>query len=80
MRSTSLAQQPLLLPKLQELPIAVIVGEKDKKFRQLYQECGIDTYLIADAGHNTHKEQPQRFITTLTQIIQDGLDSSLQSS
>lgn len=79
MRASSLAKQPYLMPRLEGLPMAFVVGEKDTKFRHLYREFGLKYHLVEDAGHNAHKEQSQKFITVLTQILSDELDSSLKT-
>lgn len=80
MQASSLAKQPYLMPRLEGLPIAFVVGERDTKFRHLYREFGLKYHVVKDAGHNAHKEQSHNFITVLTQILRDGLDSSLTAS
>ncbi|KDO14732.1 2-succinyl-6-hydroxy-2,4-cyclohexadiene-1-carboxylate synthase [Vibrio metoecus] len=69
--ATSLAKQPYLLPALQALtlPIHYVCGEKDNKFQQLAQHCGLSYSQVANAGHNVHHEQPQAFAKIVQAMI-----------
>ncbi|PAR36724.1 2-succinyl-6-hydroxy-2,4-cyclohexadiene-1-carboxylate synthase [Vibrio metoecus] len=69
--ATSLAKQPYLLLALQALtlPIHYVCGEKDSKFQQLAQHCGLSYSQVANAGHNVHHEQPQAFAKIVQAMI-----------
>lgn len=69
--ATSLARQAHLLPELTEakVPVRYIVGARDSKFCQLYQQAGVRFYTVADAGHNAHKEQPELYAEKLAQLL-----------
>jgi 2-succinyl-6-hydroxy-2,4-cyclohexadiene-1-carboxylate synthase len=75
MRATSLAKQPNLLHELQShpTPTVLVVGENDTKFRLLYEDKGIPTLIVPNAGHNTHKDNPKfmalALVNTLTAVI-----------
>lgn len=71
--STSLAKQPNFAPLMssQHLPIAYIVGEQDKKFRQLAKQSQLSYQIIPQAGHNSHLENPTAFAQVLQSIYVD---------
>jgi 2-succinyl-6-hydroxy-2,4-cyclohexadiene-1-carboxylate synthase len=76
MRHTSLAKQDNLLPAFlakQPQIIELIVGELDQKFTQIYQQCGLPTHIIADAGHNSHIEQPEKFAKAISNICSNAI-------
>ncbi|MFH0261984.1 2-succinyl-6-hydroxy-2,4-cyclohexadiene-1-carboxylate synthase [Vibrio barjaei] len=74
--TTSLARQPNLLPKIQQLRFGngnrplYIVGERDTKFTALAQDSNLDFKVIAGAGHNVHKEQPKAFASVLLSYLE----------
>lgn len=74
--TTSLAHQPNLLPKIQQLRFSngnrplYIVGERDTKFTALAQDSNLDFKVIAGAGHNVHKEQPKAFASVLLSYLE----------
>lgn len=69
--ATSLAKQPYLLEELksQSVPVLYLCGSKDSKFSRLASESGLQTLTIDDAGHNAHKEQPERFAQCIHNFI-----------
>ncbi|MCE7566211.1 2-succinyl-6-hydroxy-2,4-cyclohexadiene-1-carboxylate synthase [Aliivibrio fischeri] len=72
LRSTSLAKQPYLLDALHRstIPILYICGEADKKFQHLAEQSQLTYQIIAQAGHNAHVEQPERFTHVLNTFLQ----------
>lgn len=65
-------QQPNLWPALPYLtvPTTLIVGELDPKFQQISQQMQdllpqSQRFVVADAGHNVHLEQPEAYQTIL---------------
>ncbi len=71
LRATSLAKQPDFRPKVRSnlLPFFYFFGEKDQKFRQIAEDSGLPLTLIANAGHNAHKENPPAFAAELTAVL-----------
>lgn len=71
MLATSLGKQEYLLPRLKDAvwPIHFLVGEKDHKFNHLYTSSGVQFCVILGAGHNAHKEQPEKYVNKLTQLL-----------
>ncbi|CAM3132326.1 2-succinyl-6-hydroxy-2,4-cyclohexadiene-1-carboxylate synthase [Vibrio rarus] len=71
MSATSLARQAYLLPALKRSPQTMyyLVGELDAKFLQLYRVSKITFEVVSGAGHNAHKEQPQKYAQKLTQLL-----------
>ncbi|SJL83436.1 2-succinyl-6-hydroxy-2,4-cyclohexadiene-1-carboxylate synthase [Vibrio palustris] len=69
--ATSLATQADMLPVLQRspLPIHYVCGEKDTKFQSLASEYALPTSVLANAGHNVHKEQPQAFAALVEEWV-----------
>ncbi|MCP3697736.1 MAG: 2-succinyl-6-hydroxy-2,4-cyclohexadiene-1-carboxylate synthase [Aliivibrio sp.] len=72
LRSTSLAKQPHLLEALHRstIPMLYICGEADKKFQHLAEQSQLTYQIIAQAGHNAHVEQPERFTHVLNTFLQ----------
>lgn len=58
----SLGKQPVFNPK----NACIVVGEKDRKYRELYP----DAIVVPNAGHMVHYEQP----ALVAEIIKDRLD------
>jgi 2-succinyl-6-hydroxy-2,4-cyclohexadiene-1-carboxylate synthase len=79
--STSLANQPYLLPALQQLslPVLYVCGANDDKFRQLAEQSGLTYSQIESAGHNVHQEQPSAFAKTIQRFI-DSLHKEVRSN
>ncbi|OBT16060.1 2-succinyl-6-hydroxy-2,4-cyclohexadiene-1-carboxylate synthase [Vibrio sp. UCD-FRSSP16_10] len=71
MSATSLAKQAYLLENLQhsQQQVHYIVGEYDQKFSLLYERNQVSFEVIEKAGHNTHKEQPEKYAKKLTQLL-----------
>lgn len=72
LRSTSLAKQPYLLDALHRstIPMLYICGEADNKFQHLAEQSQLTYQIIAQAGHNAHVEQPERFTHVLNTFLQ----------
>lgn len=72
LRSTSLAKQPYLLEALHRstIPMLYICGEADNKFQHLAEQSQLTYQIIAQAGHNAHVEQPERFTHVLNTFLQ----------
>lgn len=70
--ATSLAKQPYLLDKLQQLryPVSYICGAGDAKFRRLAQNSQLDHRVVEQAGHNVHSEQPAQFSRLLREFLE----------
>ncbi|OOR99106.1 2-succinyl-6-hydroxy-2,4-cyclohexadiene-1-carboxylate synthase [Canicola haemoglobinophilus] len=71
--ATSLAKQPDFRQKVRSfsLPIYYFCGEKDEKFKTMAQENNLNLYLIKQAGHNAHLENPDEFALQLINIIKE---------
>lgn len=71
MSATSLAKQDDLLPLLQSTKhkIFYIAGENDEKFCRLYESSKVDYEVVSGAGHNAHKDQPNKYAKKLTQLL-----------
>lgn len=55
LEATSLAKQPFFrIPP--ENDIVFLIGERDSKFHQMAEKYQLNYQLIADAGHNVHRE------------------------
>lgn len=69
--ATSLAKQPDFRQKVRSfsLPIYYFCGEKDDKFKTMAQENNLNLYLIKQAGHNAHLENPEEFTSQILGII-----------
>lgn len=72
LRATSLAKQPYLLDALHRstIPMLYICGEADNKFQHLAEQSQLTYQIIAQAGHNAHVEQPERFTHVLNTFLQ----------
>ena len=53
-----------VFPKL-NCPAYYVVGERDEKFSKVANKLDIHTITIPDAGHNAHRDNPQKFAETL---------------
>jgi 2-succinyl-6-hydroxy-2,4-cyclohexadiene-1-carboxylate synthase len=69
LESTSLAKQAFMRPSKQD-NITFLIGEKDSKFRIMAENHSLPYQLIANAGHNAHRENPAEFTTTLQKLCQ----------
>ncbi|WP_373778439.1 2-succinyl-6-hydroxy-2,4-cyclohexadiene-1-carboxylate synthase [Glaesserella sp.] len=70
LEATSLAKQTNYLDALKQAKnITFVVGERDQKFRQLLSENNLPYQQISNAGHNTHWENPQVFVTWLVKQV-----------
>lgn len=71
LEATSLAKQEnyadLLNHKHKKL--CFFIGERDQKFRQIAKENQLSHKLIAQAGHNTHQENPNSFVNILVETL-----------
>lgn len=61
------------LPNI-KMPMYLIIGEKDKKFKQISSDVNktnqdINIIEISSAGHNVHFEQEQKYIETIKNIL-----------
>lgn len=68
LRGMGTGSQPSLWLRLDELemPVTLIVGEYDTKFRAIAEEmaaqiCEVALHVVVGAGHTVHVEQPQRY-------------------
>lgn len=74
LRATSLAKQPFLLDKIKTLAnsnITFLIGEKDIKFQDQAKRYDLNYRIIKNAGHNSHRENPEQFIKKLHNIINE---------
>ncbi|MDG6301945.1 2-succinyl-6-hydroxy-2,4-cyclohexadiene-1-carboxylate synthase [Glaesserella parasuis] len=72
LKATSLATQPYFSPEQRRQfhgKMLFIIGEKDSKFRQMAEQHQLPYHQIANAGHNTHCENPSAFVKHLIQFI-----------
>lgn len=71
LEATSLGKQPLLTPSLKTLaiPFVYLCGERDAKFQQLAVESDLPARIIADAGHNAHRANPNEFVTQVRDFL-----------
>lgn len=71
LESTSLSLQPFLVPNLHQLtcPYRYFCGERDQKFRSVSQQYTLPLTLIANAGHNAHRENPTGYATALHHFL-----------
>lgn len=70
--ATSLAKQPCFIDAVKNSPFSVhyICGEHDQKFCRMAQDNALITHIIDNAGHNTHRENPNAFASVLTALFQ----------
>jgi 2-succinyl-6-hydroxy-2,4-cyclohexadiene-1-carboxylate synthase len=68
--------QPPLWDKLSglNLPLLLITGELDEKFRTIASEMAdlcpnVEVRIIADAGHNVHVEQPALYLDVVRAFL-----------
>ena len=76
LRATGLAEQPDLRPRLGDvhIPVALLVGEEDPKFRALAEESAAllpdaRVVVVPDAGHNLLLERPEAVAHELNRTI-----------
>ncbi|MTD42574.1 2-succinyl-6-hydroxy-2,4-cyclohexadiene-1-carboxylate synthase [Erwinia sp. CPCC 100877] len=71
LEATSLSRQPYLAPRLKtlDIPFYILCGEQDVKFRSLASCDALPLRTIPGAGHNAHRENPQAFGATLTELL-----------
>ncbi|AOV96435.1 2-succinyl-6-hydroxy-2,4-cyclohexadiene-1-carboxylate synthase [Edwardsiella hoshinae] len=71
LQATSLGNQPPLGAALATLrcPLCYLCGERDAKFRALAEHWRLTPRLIADAGHNAHRANPQAFLCALRDFL-----------
>lgn len=69
--ATSLSRQPDLRAALSKrhFPFYYLCGEHDAKFRAIGDELAAPCLLIADAGHNAHRENPAAVAARLAHIL-----------
>ncbi|MCW8328295.1 2-succinyl-6-hydroxy-2,4-cyclohexadiene-1-carboxylate synthase [Photobacterium sp. SDRW27] len=69
--ATSLAKQPELKSKVEQLPFPVcyVCGENDNKFKCLAEKTGLDLTVIPTAGHNVHVELPHEFSMAVSHFL-----------
>lgn len=57
------------------LPLLFIAGEHDRKYRLLAESLSslphAETRIVADAGHDTHLENPSAFVSVLSSFLSD---------
>lgn len=57
------------------LPLLYIAGEHDRKYRLLAESLlslpHAEMHIVADAGHNTHLENPSAFVRVLSSFLSD---------
>jgi 2-succinyl-6-hydroxy-2,4-cyclohexadiene-1-carboxylate synthase len=77
LRGMGTGAQPDLWPQLAELklPVMLIAGNLDEKFLQINQRMAgqmpqAQIQVIADAGHSTHLEAPERFQQAVLNFLQ----------
>jgi len=70
LEATSLAKQLDFSLQLPQSNIQFIIGEYDKKFRQMAEQHSLPMHLIPNAGHNAHLENPKAFVEVLCQALQ----------
>ncbi|MCK4857806.1 MAG: 2-succinyl-6-hydroxy-2,4-cyclohexadiene-1-carboxylate synthase [candidate division Zixibacteria bacterium] len=76
LRYLSVGRQPSLWDKLDQLqlPVLLVVGELDNKFNRINREMAqrmstAKLVSIENAGHNTHFDQPDKFLRHLREYI-----------
>ncbi|QCT22171.1 2-succinyl-6-hydroxy-2,4-cyclohexadiene-1-carboxylate synthase [Jejubacter calystegiae] len=71
LEATSLSRQPYLVPQLKALtiPFYYLCGEQDAKFRALANRNTLPLRTIPGVGHNAHRENPQAFSATLSELL-----------
>lgn len=69
--ATSLAVQPDYRPALRSLrvPFHYLCGEQDTKFQAIARELAAPYHIIQAAGHNAHRENPERVAACLAHIL-----------
>lgn len=75
-RELSPGRQPSLWPHLERLtmPVALVIGALDAKYTALNEEMAAKIlhsklFVVPQAGHNVHLEQPARFAQLLTKFL-----------
>lgn len=78
LRNLSVGRQESFWDRLDDLtiPVLLIAGELDTKFvttNNMMAEGlhNVESAVIADAGHNTHFEQPESFLRSLVDFFED---------
>lgn len=77
LESTSLGRQPWLgdnlcrLHEQNKLPLCYLCGEYDAKFQNMAAEYGLPLKIIAQAGHNAHRSNPQGFSQQLISFLKE---------
>lgn len=74
----SLAKQMDFRPLLTQMPIPFyyFCGAQDNKFQNISRQAGIEPHLIAAAGHNAHRENPELFAQKLQNCLLKIADST----
>lgn len=69
--ATSLAVQPDYREALRTLrvPFHYLCGEEDAKFQAIARELAAPLHIIHAAGHNAHRENPERVAACLAHIL-----------
>jgi 2-succinyl-6-hydroxy-2,4-cyclohexadiene-1-carboxylate synthase len=68
LRGLGTGVMPPLWERLGELtmPVSVLVGERDRKFRAIAEQMGFPTVIVPGAGHTVHLEAPAAVAAHLT--------------
>jgi len=76
MKATGLSQQPNFWPRLKQInvPLMLVVGEKDEKFLTITKEFlkeypKAELTIIPKVGHNTHWENPESYVNKLIEFL-----------
>lgn len=77
LRTYSVARQPNLWPRIQELsiPFCVVAGQADEKYNNIAMRLGDDAMgrarvqTVADCGHIVHREKPAEFVKIVRNFI-----------
>ena len=68
LEATSLAKQPFF-DCVEDPKFQFLIGEKDRKFRQMAEQNRLNYQLIKDAGHNAHQHSSDDFVAKLVRLI-----------
>ncbi len=86
MSAFSVSRQPDFWPRLPriDVPLQVVAGERDAKYRQIADRIGQTVanariHVVAGAGHVVHREQPRALANLLQQFIQSVNEESLHT-
>lgn len=77
LQATSLGRQPWLGDKLTALTknstirFCYLCGEYDQKFQQIARDYHLPLRIIAEAGHNAHRDNPDEFAQQLISFLKE---------